>query len=129
MISRSCVEKIGVLDESFFLYSEETEYELRASDHGFCLVLAPDATAVHLGGVSRIRPELWALTCANKVRLYGMRNGPVAARVFWAGIVVGELVRANFGRSAIRKAALSKLYRERRTLVHGNPARHPYKQY
>jgi N-acetylglucosaminyl-diphospho-decaprenol L-rhamnosyltransferase len=126
MVSRACVDKAGPLDETFFLYSEETEFELRAADHGFRLAFAPGATAVHLGGVSKVRPELWALTCANKVRLYGMRTRRPAAWLYWAAIVTGEVLRLPVSRPATRRAALAKLFREARSLVRGRPARHPY---
>lgn len=126
MMSRACLDKAGVLDESFFLYSEETEFELRAADHGFRLAFAPDATAVHLGGVSKVRPELWALTCANKVRLYGMRTRGPVVWLYWAAVVTGELLRLPVSRSGTRRAALAKLFREAGSLVHGRPARHPY---
>src|SRR5207248_2613989 len=42
MISRECMDAIGPWDESFFLYSEETEYALRARDAGFLLRYVPD---------------------------------------------------------------------------------------
>src|SRR2546427_15936 len=63
MMSRACVTRAGPWDESFFLYSEETEFELRAADAGFRLAFA-DVDVVHLGGESRVRPELWSLLCA-----------------------------------------------------------------
>ena len=78
MMSRECVTRAGPWDESFFLYSEETEFELRAADAGFRLAFA-DVDVVHLGGESRVRPELWSLLCANRVRLYGMRHRRVPA--------------------------------------------------
>ena len=74
MMSRDCLKQAGDWDETFFLYSEETEFELRAADAGFCVTFA-DVNVTHLGGEARIRPDLYALQCANKVRLYGMRHG------------------------------------------------------
>lgn len=126
MVGRECLDTVGGLDESFFLYSEETEFELRAADHGFRLALAPDATVVHLGGASRARPELWALTCANSVRLHGMRSRRPAAWSFWAAVLTGELLRVSVSRPATRRAAIGKLLRERSALISGRPAKHPY---
>jgi N-acetylglucosaminyl-diphospho-decaprenol L-rhamnosyltransferase len=126
LVSRACLTKVGPWDESFFLYSEETEFELRAADHGFRLVLSPCARAIHLGGVSKVRPKLWALTCANRVRLYGMRHSRLPAWAFWTAILLGEMLRWAVGRSETRRAAIGKLLRERSALVRGEPARHPY---
>ena len=126
MLSRECLQKVGEWDESFFLYSEETDYELRALAKGVRLVFTPDAIATHLGGVSTVNPELWALTCANKVRLYGMRHGIPATTLYWAATVFGELSRVTFSRPPTRRAALAKLLREAATLIRAMPARYPY---
>jgi GT2 family glycosyltransferase len=126
MVGRECLDKVGGFDESFFLYSEETEFELRAADHGFRLAFAPDATVIHLGGASKVRPELWALTCANAVRLHSMRSRRPAAWSFWAAVLIGELLRVSVSRPATRRAAIGKLIRERSALTSGRPAKHPY---
>ena len=84
MMSRDCLKQAGDWDETFFLYSEETEFELRAADAGFCVTFA-DVNVTHLGGEARIRPDLYALQCANKVRLYGMRHGQAARRALLGG--------------------------------------------
>jgi N-acetylglucosaminyl-diphospho-decaprenol L-rhamnosyltransferase len=122
MMSRECVTRTGPWDESFFLYSEETEFELRAADAGFRLGFA-DIDVIHLGGESRARPELWSLLCANRVRLYGMRHRRGPATLFWAAILLGESLRT--ARAPIHRAAVRKLIRERAALVDGRPARLP----
>jgi N-acetylglucosaminyl-diphospho-decaprenol L-rhamnosyltransferase len=122
MMSRECVTRTGPWDESFFLYSEETEFELRAADAGFRLGFA-DIDVIHLGGESRVRPELWSLLCANRVRLYGMRHGRGPAALFWAAILLGESLRT--ARAPIHRAAVRKLICERAAIVDGRPARLP----
>jgi N-acetylglucosaminyl-diphospho-decaprenol L-rhamnosyltransferase len=57
-------------DESFFLYSEETDFALRAGDLGFETAFVPNAKVTHLGGESRVSPALWSLLTVNRVRLY-----------------------------------------------------------
>jgi len=124
LVSRECLKQVGPWDETFFLYSEETDYELRAADAGFRLAFA-DVNVVHLGGESRVRPELWALLRANRVRLYAMRHSPAPATVFWAVILLGDILRALPRRTPIHRAAIEKLLRERQALVAGQPARVP----
>ena len=46
LISADCLAESGPWDESFFLYSEETEFALRARDLGYATRLAPDASAM-----------------------------------------------------------------------------------
>ncbi|MDT7724333.1 MAG: hypothetical protein QOI21_909 [Actinomycetota bacterium] len=94
LVSRECVEAIGALEERYFLYSEETEYMLRAWDRGFAVRNEPAAVAVHLGGEQSTSPELWALSATNRVRMRRERDGHVAALSMWFAVVANELLRA-----------------------------------
>jgi len=123
MFTRECFDAIGPWDESFFLYSEETEFALRAADHGFRLAFAPDAEAVHNGGDSRNVPALWGVMMANRVRLHAMRHGRAAAHAYWAAITLGEGIRAPLHLN--HRYATRKLWRERARLVRGLPAAVP----
>ncbi|MBT2472280.1 glycosyltransferase family 2 protein, partial [Streptomyces sp. ISL-66] len=104
-LSRDCLDACGPWDESFFLYSEETEYCLRAGDRGFATRLQPAASAVHLGGDSQVSPRLWTLLTLNRVRLYGRRHGTAATAAFRAAVLLRETSRAALGRPASRAAA------------------------
>ncbi|MGW6685328.1 glycosyltransferase [Streptomyces sp. NPDC054961] len=106
-LSRECLDTCGTWDESFFLYSEETEYCLRAGDRGFATRLEPAASAVHLGGESQVSPRLWTLLTLNRVRLYGRRNGAASTAAFRAAVLLRETLRAALGRPASRAAALA----------------------
>lgn len=52
LISRNLLEKIGLFDERFFMYYEDSDLSLRARQNGFRLLLAPDARAWHKVAVS-----------------------------------------------------------------------------
>lgn len=104
-ISDDCLTACGRWDESFFLYSEETEYCLRARDLGYATQLEPTAEAVHLGGDSQVSPRLWTLLTLNRVRLYGRRHGAVATACFRGAVFLREASRAALGRRASRAAA------------------------
>ncbi|WP_225847066.1 glycosyltransferase [Streptomyces sp. HPF1205] len=108
-LSRECLDTCGPWDESFFLYSEETEYCLRARDAGFATLLRPDASAVHLGGDSRVSPFLWTLLVLNRVRLHRRRHGPIGAAAFWAAVLLREISRAALGRAPSRAAVAALL--------------------
>ncbi|GAA2150924.1 glycosyltransferase family 2 protein [Kitasatospora kazusensis] len=109
LVSWACVRACGPWDESFFLYSEETEYALRARDLGFSTRLAPEAEAVHLEGDSEVSPRLWTLLTLNKVRLYRRRHGLPAAALFWAATLLRELSRGLLGHRRSRRAAAALL--------------------
>jgi len=51
-IRRAALPSDGLLDEAFFLYLEETEWQRRIARAGWEIHLVPDAIAVHLGGGS-----------------------------------------------------------------------------
>lgn len=104
-VSADCLNACGPWDESFFLYSEETEYCLRARDRGYATQLEPSAAAVHLGGDSQVSPRLWTLLTLNRVRLYARRHGPVATAAFRTAVLLRETSRAALGRPASRAAA------------------------
>jgi GT2 family glycosyltransferase len=108
-ISAECRAACGPWDESFFLYSEETEYCLRARDLGYATQLEPSAEAVHLGGDSQVSPRLWSLLTVNRVRLYRRRHGAVATACFRAAVLLRETSRAALGRRASRAAVAALL--------------------
>ncbi|MEC4574205.1 glycosyltransferase family 2 protein [Streptomyces virginiae] len=104
-LSGECLAACGPWDESFFLYSEETEYCLRARDLGFVTRLEPSASATHLGGDSQVSPRLWTLLTVNRVRLYRRRHGVAATTAFRAAVLLRESSRAALGRPASLAAA------------------------
>jgi GT2 family glycosyltransferase len=52
MIRRSVLNSIGGFDESFFFYTEETDFCYRAKLRGFRSFFYPDAEIIHIGGGS-----------------------------------------------------------------------------
>jgi N-acetylglucosaminyl-diphospho-decaprenol L-rhamnosyltransferase len=104
LLSAACLTATGGWDESFFLYSEETEYALRARDHGFATRYVPDAHTTHLGGQSRTSPRLWSLLQVNRVRLYRKRHSAAASALYWSAVMARESVRAALGQARGRRA-------------------------
>jgi GT2 family glycosyltransferase/glycosyltransferase involved in cell wall biosynthesis len=114
LVSAECVAAIGLLDERYFLYCEETEYMLRAGDAGFAVQYEPEASAVHVGGEQSTSPYLWALSVTNRVRLQRELYGSAAATRMWLAVVLNELPRAvvrGAAGGATHRAALRALAR------------------
>ncbi len=107
-VSADCHRRVGPWDETFFLYSEETEFALRARDVGLTCRYVPGVVAVHVGGEAHTSPKLYALLAANRVRLYRRRHGAARAAAFHASILLGEGIRAARG-STTARAALATL--------------------
>ena len=104
MVSAECWQRCGPWDESYFLYSEETDFALRARDAGFATRYTPAAQAVHLEGAGRDTPGLWALLVLNRVRLYRRRHGVMRTGGYWSAVFLQELTRAVLGRRTSRLA-------------------------
>lgn len=104
MLSKRCLDAVGTWDESFFLYSEETDFALRAGDAGFAVRFVPEAQARHLEGGSAGSSALWPLVISNRWRLYRKRHGALASSAFWAALVLREASRTLRGGAANRAA-------------------------
>jgi N-acetylglucosaminyl-diphospho-decaprenol L-rhamnosyltransferase len=52
LLRRTAVEDVGPLDESFFLFSEETDWCYRARQAGWQVWFFPGAECVHVGGAA-----------------------------------------------------------------------------
>jgi GT2 family glycosyltransferase len=104
LISSDCWAAAGPWDESYFLYSEESDFALRARDAGFVTRYTPTAQAVHLEGDSGQSPPLWALLAVNRVRLYRRRHGLLPTVAYWAAVVLREGSRAALGRPTSQAA-------------------------
>jgi len=94
LVTRECLNVLGALDDRYLLYSEETEFMLRARRGGFAVRYEPAAKAVHLGGELESSPRLWSLMVANKVRLHRERFGLAAAVPMWFAAALNELLRS-----------------------------------
>jgi len=108
-VKAEAFDRVGLWDESFFLYSEETEYCRRAREAGYTVAYEPAAKAVHIGGEYRTNSKLYGLTTTNRIRYYRRYHGALAAMAFQFAVVVGEAVRSACGTRPVSglKAALS----------------------
>ncbi len=55
VIRRELIDRIGGLDEAFFMYSEDVDYCLRAWRAGYRVLYRPGAVVTHLGGQTSAR--------------------------------------------------------------------------
>ncbi len=97
LVDRPCFDALNGLDESFFLYSEETDFSLRARDAGWATVYTPRAGAMHVGGGSGENATTHTMQMINRVRLYRRRAGEVRTWLYFGLTIVVELRRAILG--------------------------------
>ncbi len=94
LISRECFDAVGGWDETYFLYSEETDFSLAARDLGFATRYEPAAVLTHIGGASGQNEKTHAMQIVNRVRLYARRHSRPAAWLYYGLTVASELTWA-----------------------------------
>jgi len=90
-MSRTCYDTLGGWDQSYFLYSEETDVCLRARDAGLLTIYEPRSVAVHIGGASGRGSRTHAMQIVNRVRLHRRRHGVVASWCYFWLTLASEL--------------------------------------
>lgn len=104
-VSSEARRTIGDWDETFFLYSEEVDYQRRAREAGFHIAYVPDAWAVHFGGDYSRNGRLYAILTANRIRDYARHHGAVSTALFRLAVLTGEALRS-LGGSAVHRAGV-----------------------
>lgn len=59
LLRRDVIEEVKPFDPDFFMYCEEIELCYRIVDSGYRLMYLPDASIIHLGGVSSSNTNKW----------------------------------------------------------------------
>jgi N-acetylglucosaminyl-diphospho-decaprenol L-rhamnosyltransferase len=108
LVRRDAVDAVGLLDEEFFMFSEETDWCYRFSAAGWHVLFFPGAEVVHVGGASHAG-RLFAENVRGHLRFLakhrGMREAERARRLLLVALRVrGVVFRGDRGR-AYREAA------------------------
>lgn len=112
-IRTEVLKTVGDWDESFFLYSEETDFCLRARDIGFRTLYIPSAVVMHEGGGSGRSSTTHIMQIVNRVRLYRKRHRLPASVIYYLLTIISELTWWARGHSQSRDA-LAALFRPSR---------------
>jgi GT2 family glycosyltransferase len=110
-IRADCLAEVGPWEERFFLYSEETDFCLRATAAGHRVGYEPSVGVVHRGGDFETSAALYSLLTWNRIRVHRAHHGTVRAQAMRFAVSVGELVRslARDNRQ-VHRAALATLW-------------------
>ena len=114
LIRRECFDLLGGWDESFFLFSEEVDFCLRARDAGYATWYEAEAVVEHVGKHSGWNANLHTIETINRVRLYRRRHGRAPSTLFWALTLAGEAAKGVRGDAGHRQAAVALLRPSRR---------------
>lgn len=125
LIRSDVAETVGQWDESFFLYSEETDYMRRVRSIGAGIWFEPSAKMVHSRGGSGSSPALEALMSANRIRYVRKFHQTGYARAFRAAVLLSALLRAPLRG---RRGNFALIARESRWKELPHAASHPPRQ-
>jgi GT2 family glycosyltransferase len=109
---RACLEDVGLLDNAFFFFGEETDWCRRAREAGWGIDFAPVGEITHFGGGSSgsLNHRRDLMLSQATVRLHLKHGGIIPAVLVFATLLVFNLSRALFWelRAAISPATSVK---------------------
>ena len=112
LIRRSALERLGGLDDAFFLYSEDIDLCARVREAGWDVRFEPAAVARHTGGASRPSEELLPVLAASRV-LYARKHprSTLGVVLETGGIALGHATHAvtSIRRPAARRGHVAAL--------------------
>ncbi len=99
LIKRNVIEKIGLLDERYFLYFEDADYCLRARKAGYKLAIVPKTLVHHKpsSSTSSLGSALLLRYHYRNAHLFNFKNGPWFIKLtlpFWSiFITIKQLIK------------------------------------
>lgn len=95
MARRAILSQVGLLDETFTMYSEEVDWCYRMRQAGWRLYLVPDAHAVHIWGGSseRVRVDSFVQLFRSRLLFFRKHRGRVASALLKLVFALGSLLR------------------------------------
>ncbi|MBN1139088.1 MAG: glycosyltransferase family 2 protein [Anaerolineae bacterium] len=95
LLRREALEQVGLLDEDYFMYTEEVDLCHRLRRGGWHLYWVPQAQVVHHGGQStrQAAGEMFLHLYRSKVLFFRKHHGPPAARLYKLLLLAASLAR------------------------------------
>lgn len=95
MIRREALDQIGLMDNDFFMYSEEVDLCTRLRRAGWALYWNPNARVVHHGGKStgQAPADMFLKLYQSKVLYFRKHYGMLAARIYKLLLLVAAIAR------------------------------------
>jgi GT2 family glycosyltransferase len=109
LLRREVLDRVGLLDETFFMYSEEIDLCRRVNEAGWRLVWAPASEIVHFGGAAtrKVALKMFVQLYRAKTQYFRKHGGRWSALAYKAILFGVSLPR-------ILAGAAARLWRSRR---------------
>ncbi len=102
LINVEVFEKIGFLDERFFLYYEDVDFSLRAKKAGFCTKVVPNALALHDEQSEKMGDKKIYFLVLAGLKFFG-KNTPLRRRALWIAYTLARFL-VSFMKYKLKKA-------------------------
>ena len=117
-IKREVLKRIGLLDEKYFLYYEDSDFSVRAKKAGFKLLFTPQAKMWHFNAASsKVGGSLHDYYITRNRLLFGMRYAPLRAKIAlfrwglsrlfvgrpWQKVAFRDFLIGRFGKGSYKK--------------------------
>ena len=111
LVAARARRRIGDWDESFFLYSEEVDYQRRVRSANLQVVFVPEAQVFHAGGDYKQSSALTSIMASNQIRYFARHHRPMSTAMFRGALATFGLLRVwrSSAHRAVLKVALSPL--------------------
>jgi len=121
LLRTAALKKVGLFDERFFLFYEDTDLSRRLVSAGWSLGVCPEATVVHHGHASVFKPAMFEITPRQGLRsrylYFSKYQGPRRAWLISATGRAVMLARALKATVVVRPGDTDRRARARRLLV------------
>jgi hypothetical protein len=95
LVRRKALNGIGLLDEEYFMYSEEFDLCTRLTQSGWHLYWVPEAEVIHFGGQStqQVAEEMFLRLYEGKIMYFRKHQSNLAVMVYKFILCIASLVR------------------------------------
>lgn len=106
MLRRQTLQRVGLLDEAFFMYAEEIDWQMRMRQADIPVWFIPHARIIHLGGGSSrsVAVKMNQMEWENRARLVAKHYPPSAQRIYRAKARLGRALWQAFARWTVTPA-------------------------
>ena len=122
LVPSTVLEQIGLMDENFFMYTEEVDLIYRIRKSGRSIFWVPSSEVIHYGGQStqQVAAEMFLHLYMSKISYIRKHYGPIAALTYKCVLAFAGLLRLVIGPLALlqrqptrrRHMALASNYRQ-----------------
>jgi len=95
LIRGALIQIVGLLDEDYFMYTEEIDYCFRMSNEGWRLIWLPQAKIIHYGGQStqQVATDMFLQLYLSKLLYFRKHHGFLSGYVYKFVLLIATLTR------------------------------------